>query len=55
MQPASKGEKKSYIFGPGYMTKMAAIPSYGKHKKPSPELLADCLETCYVAFREFAL
>ena len=33
MQPSSKGGKKVYIFGPGHMTKMAALPVYGKNLK----------------------
>ena len=28
MQPSSKGRKKFYLFNPGHMTKMAAIPIY---------------------------
>ena len=41
------GGKKVYIFGLGHMTKMAAMPIYGKkHKKSSsPEPLADGFET----------
>ena len=31
MQPPGKGGKKVYIFGPGYMTKMATIPINGKN------------------------
>ena len=50
MQPSSKGENKVYIFGPGYLTKMATMPIYGENlKKSSPEPLGDCLETWYVA------
>ena len=35
MQPFSKGGKKVYIFGPGHMNKMAAMPIYGKNRKKS--------------------
>ena len=28
MQPAGKGGKKFYIFGPGHKTKMSAMPTY---------------------------
>ena len=41
MEPPDKGEKKVYIFGPGYMTQMAAITIYGKNlEKSSPEILS---------------
>ena len=30
MQLPGKGGKKVYIFGPGHMIKMAALPIYGK-------------------------
>ena len=37
MQPPWQGGKKVYINGPGHMTKMAAMPIYGKNlKKSSP-------------------
>ena len=40
MQPSSKGGKKVYIFHPGHMTKMAAMPIYGKNfNKSSSEPL----------------
>ena len=41
MQPSSKGGKKAYIFCPGHMTMMAAMPMYGKNlkKSSSPESL----------------
>ena len=41
MQPSSKLGKDVYIFGPGDMTKMAAMPVYGKNleKASSPEPL----------------
>ena len=40
MQPLDRGEKKVCIFRPGHMTKMAAMPIYGKNlKKSSPEPL----------------
>ena len=47
MQPLDRGGKKVYIFRPGHMTKLAAIPIYGKNltKSSSPEPLAHCLET----------
>ena len=39
MEPSWEGGTKVYINGPGHMTKMAAMPIYGKNlKKPySPE------------------
>ena len=38
MEPPWEGGRKVYINGPGHMTKMAAIPIYGKNlKKSSPE------------------
>ena len=51
MQPSSKGGKKIYIFRPGHMTKMAAMPIYGKNVKnlPLQNHWADCLETWYAA------
>ena len=41
MQPLDRGGKKVCIFRPGHMTKMAAMPIYGKilKKSSSPELL----------------
>ena len=41
MQPPGKGGEKVFIFGPGHMTKMAAMPLYVKNfnKSPSPEPL----------------
>ena len=41
MQPLDRGGKKVYIFRPGHMTKMAAMPIYGKDlkKSSSPEPL----------------
>ena len=42
MQPSSKmGKERKYIFGPGLMTKMAAVSVYGKNvkKSSSPEPL----------------
>ena len=40
MQPLDRGGKKVCIFHPGHMTKMAAMPIYGKNlKKSSPEPL----------------
>ena len=36
--------------GPGHMTKMAAMPIYGKNlKKSSPKQKADVLETWYAS------
>ena len=32
VESLGKGEKKIYINGPGYMTKMATIPLYGNNK-----------------------
>ena len=41
MQPLYRGGKKVCIFCPGHMTKMAAMPIYGKNlkKSSSPEPL----------------
>ena len=33
----------------GHMTKMAAMPIYGKNQKSSPDRQADCHRTWYVA------
>ena len=45
MQPLDRGGKKVYIFPPGHMTKMAAMPIYGKNltKSSSPEPLGRLL------------
>ena len=38
VEPPWEGRTKVYINGPGHMTKMAAMPIYGKNlKKSSPE------------------
>ena len=38
VEPPWEEETKVYINGPGHMTKMAAMPIYGKNlKKSSPE------------------
>ena len=34
VEPAWEGGMKVYIIGPGHMTKMAAMPIYGKHLLP---------------------
>ena len=51
VEPPWEGGTKVYINGPGHMTKMAAMPIYGK--KPFKNLLqnrqADFHETWYVA------
>ena len=43
VEPPWEGETKVYINGPGHMTKMAAMPIYGKNLKKSssaePEVL----------------
>ena len=40
MQPLDSGEKKVCLFRLGHITKMAAMPIYGKNlKKSSPEPL----------------
>ena len=41
MQPPGIRGKKVYIFGPGHMAKMGAMPKYGKNLKKSstPESL----------------
>ena len=50
IQPSSKRGKKAYIFRPGHMTKMAAMPIYGKNLE---DLLqnhkASCFEIWYAA------
>ena len=33
MEPLDRGGKKVYIFRPGHMTKMVAMPIYGKNLK----------------------
>ena len=42
-EPPWEGATKVYIIGPGHMTKMAAMPIYGKNLKknssPEPEVL----------------
>ena len=42
-KPPWEGGMKGYINGPGHMTKMAAMPIYGKNLKksssPEPEVL----------------
>ena len=35
MQSPGTGEKKVYIFHPGHMTKMAAMPIYGRNIRKS--------------------
>ena len=51
MEPSWEGGTKVCINGPGHMTKMAAMPIYGKNleKSSSPEPAADFHETLYVA------
>ena len=43
LEPFREGETKVYINGPGHMTKMAAMPIFGKNLKksssPEPEVL----------------
>ena len=43
VEPPWEGGTKVYIFGPGHMTKMVAMPIYGKNLKksssPEPEVL----------------
>ena len=43
VEPPWEGGKKVYINGPGHMTKMAAMPIYGKNLKksssPEPDVL----------------
>ena len=44
MQPSSKGSEKVYIFQPGHMTEIAAMPIYGKNlKKYSSQEALDLL------------
>ena len=56
MQPPGKGGGV-YIFGLGHMTKMAAMPIYGKNLKNNllQNHWATCLETKNVAFGELVL
>ena len=51
MEPPWDGGTKVCSNGPGHMTKMAAMPIYGKHlkKSSSQEPKADDLENCYAA------
>ena len=51
VEPPWEGGTKVCINGPGHMTKMAAMPIYGKNlkKSSSPEPGADFHETWYVA------
>ena len=56
MEPPWEGGTKVYINGPGHMTKMAAMPIYGKNlKKSSPEPEVLDLETWNVALGTQAL
>ena len=57
VEPTWEGGTKVYINGPGHMTKMAAMPIYGKNlrKSSSPEPEAYDLETWHVASRTQAL
>ena len=59
MQPTSKvgGGGGVYIFDPGHITKMAAIPIYGENliNLILQNYWAYCLETQYVASGELAL
>ena len=48
MQPRGKEGKKAYIFGVGHLTKIAAMPIYGKNLKNSSSPVP--LETWHVAF-----
>ena len=49
MQPPGNERKKSYMFGPGFMTKMAAMPIYGKRKSYVRNHGVDYLETWFIA------
>ena len=51
MEPPWEGGTKVYINGPGHMTKMAAMPIYGKNhqQSSSPEPVFCDLETWHVA------
>ena len=51
MDPPWDGEKKAYLNGPGHLTKMAAMPIYGKNIKNFLLLnqKADYLESLYAA------
>ena len=57
MQLPGKRGKKINIFGPGHMTKMAAIPIYAKNLKNLllQNHLANFLETEYEAFGELVI
>ena len=48
----AKGERQFIYFGPGHMTKMAAMPIFGINleKSSSPEPLDHCLEIRYVSW-----
>ena len=49
VEPPWEGGTKVYINGPGHMTKMAAMPIYGKNLQKSNSPEADFPETWYVA------
>ena len=51
VEPPWEGGTKVYINGPGHMTKMAAMPIYGKNlkKSSSPEPAGRFSQTWYVA------
>ena len=50
VEPPWEGGIKVYINGPGHITKMAALPIYGKNlQKSSPEPVFCDLETWHVA------
>ena len=56
MQSSGKGGKNVYLFRPGHMTKMAAMPIYGKTiKSLLQNHWADCLETWYVVLGKLVL
>ena len=39
VEPPGEGGKKVYINGPGHITKMAAMPIYGKNSSPEPKVI----------------
>ena len=49
MESTWDGGTKVCSNGPGYMTKMAAMPIYGKNLKKSSSSEADDLQTWFVA------
>ena len=55
MQSSDKAGKTVYIFGPGHMTKMVAMPIYCKNNLILQNNWTNCFKTWYVAFRRLVL